>query len=214
MFFFFDTETTGLPKKNKFKKNKIFFWPRIIQITWQIYNKKGQIKINKNYYIKPFKTKYIIPKKSINIHGITNSFLKKNGVYIKKILKILKKNLKFIKFIICHNSNYDINILIAEYFRFFFNKEKIKKLFYNKNIIDTQKILFLFYNKWLPLKKMYYKFYKKKYKYIYHNAFDDTIITILCFLKLIYYKIIIFNFKLNLLNFYKNIPLNIKHKIK
>ncbi|MDH3005107.1 MAG: PHP domain-containing protein, partial [Candidatus Shikimatogenerans sp. JK-2022] len=211
MFLFFDTETTGLPKNNIFKKKYIYNWPRLIQISWQMYNKFGTLINNNNYYVKP-KKKYKI--NTIKIHGITNKFLNIYGINIKKIFKKFLIVLKKSNIIIGHNINYDINILISEFFRYK-NYNSIQILLKKKKI-DTQKILIYNYNKWITLEKLYNILYNIKYKYKLHNAYIDISITILCFLKLIYYKILTLNNKFNILNFYNNIPLlgNKKKKIK
>ncbi|WGH25143.1 MAG: DNA polymerase III subunit alpha [Candidatus Shikimatogenerans bostrichidophilus] len=204
MFLFFDTETTGLPKNNSFKKKDIYNWPRLIQISWQYYNKFGKLINFNNLYVKP-KKKYKISFNSIKIHGINNNFLKKYGKNLKKILKKFFLVLKTSKLVIGHNITYDINILISEYFRY--KKYPCIKELLKKKIIDTQRIFNFNYNKWISLDKLYNILYNIKYKYILHNSYIDICITILCFLKLIYYKVLKLNFKLNILNFYKNIPL-------
>ncbi|MDH3004263.1 MAG: DNA polymerase III subunit alpha [Candidatus Shikimatogenerans sp. JK-2022] len=216
MFLFLDTETTGLPINNIFKKKDIYKWPRLIQISWQMYNKYGKLIYNNNYYIK-LKRKYKISLPSFYIHGINKKFLKKNGNNIKKILNKFLIILKKTNVLIGHNISYDINILISEYYRY--NKKKIIKILLKKKKIDTQKSLIFYYNKWITLERLYNILYNNiKYEYKLHNAYIDINITILCFLKLIYYKILLLNYKLNILNFYKNIPLlgkryNLKNKL-
>ncbi|WGH24775.1 MAG: DNA polymerase III subunit alpha [Candidatus Shikimatogenerans bostrichidophilus] len=203
MFLFIDTETTGLPYNNIFKKKYIYEWPRLIQISWQMYDLNGNLISNKNFYIK-LKKKYKISLDSINIHGINKKYLNKYGKNIKYVLNKFNCILKKSNYLIGFNINYDINILISEYFRY--NKKKIIKILKNKNKIDIQKILLFNYNKWISLEKLYNILYKNNI-YKLHNSYIDINITILCFLKLIYYKILIFNLKLNILKFYNNIPL-------
>ena len=42
MYLFFDTETTGLPKKWKAPVTDLDNWPRMIQIGWTLCNKEGK----------------------------------------------------------------------------------------------------------------------------------------------------------------------------
>ncbi|WGH24591.1 MAG: DNA polymerase III subunit alpha [Candidatus Shikimatogenerans bostrichidophilus] len=203
MLLFIDTETTGLPINNIFEKKNIYKWPRLIQISWQMYNKYGNLISNKNYYIK-LKNNYKITIESFNIHGINKRFLNKNGKNIKYVLNEFYNYLKRSKYLIGFNIGFDINILISEYFRY--NNKKPIRILKKKKKIDIQKILLFNYNKWISLEKLYSIFYGYN-KYRLHNSYIDINITILCFLKLLYYKILIFNFKFNILNIYNNIPL-------
>ncbi|MDH3004668.1 MAG: 3'-5' exonuclease, partial [Candidatus Shikimatogenerans sp. JK-2022] len=167
MFLFIDTETTGLPIDNIFKKKEIYNWPRLIQISWLMYNKNGKLISNKNFYIKLNK-KYIISLESIKKHGITPIYLKQHGININKILKIFIKVLKKTKILIGHNISYDINILLSELFRY--KKTKTINILIKKKKIDTQKILLFYYNKWITLEKLYNILYNIKYEYKFHNS--------------------------------------------
>ncbi|WOX79364.1 DNA polymerase III subunit alpha [Candidatus Shikimatogenerans bostrichidophilus] len=199
--FFFDVETTGLPKDNKFILEKILQWPRLIQISWQLYNYKYKLIDIKNYYIKNLKK---------------NKYFKKNNIIygkIKTIKEVLNKFYKLLKntyFIIGHNINFDCNIIIGEYYRL--NKNlKIKNILFKKNKINTIKLIN--YNKYLNLKNTFNLLYnRKKKKFLFHNSLYDIYINIFVFIKLIYYKLIKFNFKFNIKKFLLNIPIynNIK----
>ncbi|MDH3003821.1 MAG: DNA polymerase III subunit alpha [Candidatus Shikimatogenerans sp. JK-2022] len=206
MFLFFDTETTGLPKNKIFNISEILSWPRLIQISWILYDLNGNILNSKNYYIKP--NKYIIPLNSMLIHGITNKYVNKYGKDIIYILKKFYKSLKYSKFIIGHNINFDCNIIIGEFYRLNYN---IKKLIEKKKKIDTQIILYnnkdilkIKKNRWISLKEAYKILYNKNInKNLLHNSFYDLYINILCFIKLIKIKIIKFNFNIKIKNFLK-----------
>ncbi|WGH24961.1 MAG: DNA polymerase III subunit alpha [Candidatus Shikimatogenerans bostrichidophilus] len=205
MFLFFDTETTGLPVNNIFKKKDIYRWPQLIQISWQMYNKYGDLITNKNYYIK-LKKKINISLESIVIHGITKKFLIKKGKNLKYVLRKFIKSLNRSNVLIGHNIEFDINIIISLFFKYNYNKN-IKNIL-NKKKIDTQKSLIFYNNKWISLKDLFNILYNYKIKNKLHNSYIDLNINILCYLKLIYYKIILINYKqFNILNFFNNIPL-------
>ncbi|WOX79235.1 DNA polymerase III subunit alpha [Candidatus Shikimatogenerans bostrichidophilus] len=190
MFFFFDVETTGLPKDNKFIIEKILQWPRITQISWQLYNYKYKLIDIKNYYIKNSRFK--------NNHNIIYGKIKNIKVVLKKFYKKLNKAY----FIIGHNINFDCNIIIGEYYRL---NKKFKNIFKKKKKINTIKIMN--YNKFFSLKNTFNLLYKEKKKYLFHNSLYDIYINIFVFVKLIYYKLINFNFKFNIKNFLVNIPI-------
>ncbi|WGH27215.1 MAG: exonuclease domain-containing protein [Candidatus Shikimatogenerans bostrichidophilus] len=182
-------------------------WPRLIQISWQLYSLKGKLLNFNNYYIKP--DNYIIPLKSMLIHGITNKYAQKKGKNIIYVLKKFFLNLKKSYFIIGHNIDFDCNIIKGEFLRLNYD---IDKIFLKKKKIDTQKILFNnnkkfnIKKKWISLKETYKILYKEKInKKLLHNSFYDLYINVLCFIKLIYYNIIKFNFKINLKNFLNNV---------
>ena len=46
-FLFFDTETTGLPKKWNAPVEEIDNWPRLVQIAWQVYDQNKLKKLFK-----------------------------------------------------------------------------------------------------------------------------------------------------------------------
>ncbi|WGH27722.1 MAG: DNA polymerase III subunit alpha [Candidatus Shikimatogenerans bostrichidophilus] len=181
-------------------------WPRLIQISWQLYDNNGKlIKLN-NYFIKPDNFK--INKKSFLIHGINKKLLKKRGKNIKYVLNKFYKYLKLSTYIIGHNIDFDINIINGEFFRL---KKNINKIFLKKKKIDTQKALLnnnkFNITKWLNLKQTFYFLYKKNVeKELFHNSFYDVYIIVLCFIKLLYYKIINIKYKVNIFFFLKNVP--------
>ena len=53
MYFIFDTETTGLPKRWDAPLSDSENWPRCIQIAWQIHGAKGNLIAHKDYFIQP-----------------------------------------------------------------------------------------------------------------------------------------------------------------
>lgn len=126
-----DTETTGLlPFKNpgeyynymNLDKNKEC---RLIQICWIIVDEmEDKIIKTRDFIVKPNNFKIM----NSDIHGITDK-IAENGISIDKVFDIFHNDIKSknIKNIICHNINFDINVIKGELFR--------------KNRLDTIKIL-------------------------------------------------------------------------
>ena len=84
-YLFFDTETTGLPRKWNAPVNDLDNWPRLVQIAWVLY--KDGIKISSyDLIIKP--ENFIIPTEASNIHGITTELAVSKGVSLQTALDL------------------------------------------------------------------------------------------------------------------------------
>ena len=80
-YLFIDTETTGLPNDYNAPSSDVNNWPRLVQLSWILTDKKGNIDSEINYIIKP--NGFVIPKLASNLHGITNEMANSEGVLIK-----------------------------------------------------------------------------------------------------------------------------------
>ncbi|XBT18433.1 MAG: DNA polymerase III subunit alpha [Candidatus Shikimatogenerans sp. Tduv] len=198
MYLILDLETNGLPYSINESIKKKKKWPNIIQISWQLHNKTGKLISKKNYIIYP--KNHIINNNSYKIHKINNYNAKKYGYNIKYIFNILNKDILKTKYIIGYNLIFDMKIILYEY-----NLNNLKYDIYKKIIyIDLLKN-FNFYKKWLSLKEIYKKIFKKNIYYI-HNSQYDTLYTSRIFFYLI---------KNNKINYIKyNIDINDINKIK
>ena len=101
MFLIFDTETTGLPKDYNAPITNSDNWPRMVQISWQLHDAKGQLMEVKNYIIKP--EDYEIPYAVVKVHGITTERAEKQGLDLAKVLEEFNEALQKANFIIGHN---------------------------------------------------------------------------------------------------------------
>ena len=133
MYLTFDTETTGLPKNFKAPISDSENWPRLVQLAWQINDKKGHLVDNKSHIIKP--NNFTIPYNSEKIHGISTQDAIDKGMELLIVLKDFENDLTKCKYIIGHNINFDKNILGAEYYR-----ENIETKLLDKISIDTGQI--------------------------------------------------------------------------
>ncbi len=184
MYFFFDTETTGLPKKWNSSYKHVNKWPRMVQIAFLLVDENGSILESGNYLIKP--NDFKIPKKATKIHGITTDFAINNGFELKAVLKIIDKSLRKSESIVGHNVRFDVNVLGAE-----FHRSKMQNPCIFKNELCTMRLtkdycaLGVSPNfKWPTLSELYYKLFDK-YLSRTHNAFDDIESTAKCFWELI-----------------------------
>jgi DNA polymerase III epsilon subunit-like protein len=114
MNLFFDTETSGLPKRQKAHYSKTENWPRIVHLAWLIADDKGAVLTEVDYIIK---VDFEIPKEASRIHGITNAIAAKKGVLIRDVLRAFLIDLKKADQLICHNVGFDLPVLQSELFR-------------------------------------------------------------------------------------------------
>ena len=70
MYLFFDTETTGLPKRYNAPMDDLDNWPRLVQVAWILFDEEGKEIVSNSYIVRP--EGFIIPKESSLIHGITH----------------------------------------------------------------------------------------------------------------------------------------------
>ena len=133
-FLIVDVETNGLPTRRNAHYSEIEVWPRIVQISWGIYDIYGnELKFN-DHIINP-KGTFSISEESSKIHGITNKIAKEKGISIRKALKEFRSdvttNENLVAFI-SHNINFDLNVIKSEFSRL---NRKLKLT--NKEIICT-----------------------------------------------------------------------------
>lgn len=115
MFLIFDTETTGLPKRDNAPISEVDNWPRVVQIAWQMHDETGDLIEHYNVLIKP--EGYEIPYSAEKVHGISTEKAQNHGVTLKEGLYLFNKSVDQAIFLIGHNIRFDINALGAEYIR-------------------------------------------------------------------------------------------------
>lgn len=111
---FFDTETTGLPKDYNAPSSALENWPRLVQLSWELYNEQTLVG-NANLIIKPEGFK--IPAQSSDVHGITTERALAEGVDCKKAVYMFLGAAKLADVIVGHNVNFDMHVVGAELIR-------------------------------------------------------------------------------------------------
>jgi DNA polymerase III epsilon subunit-like protein len=180
MYLFFDTETTGLPKRYNAPIDDFDNWPRLVQIAWILYDKNGKEIISKDYIIKP--EGFIIPQESSLIHGITNERAIEEGHDLIDVLSEFENLVEEAEFLIAHNIDFDEKIMGAELLRIgnmdcFPNKKRFCTMKASTNFcaIDSQ-----YGYKWPKLSELHYKLFETNFDEA-HNASIDIQITAKCF---------------------------------
>jgi DNA polymerase III epsilon subunit-like protein len=119
----FDTETTDKPPKPANPYEKQLFndkeipaekWPRILQLGFVLYD-TGKQEIIKNYdkLVKLKKTGLIQPG-AAKVHGITEEKSQSEGRLIKEVMMDFIHAFNQAKFVVGHNVQFDINVILAE----------------------------------------------------------------------------------------------------
>ena len=114
-----DTETNGIPIRlnynnyHSYKHTNKYNCSRIVQMSWIIYDNNEKLLEEHDYIIKP--NNFSI--ENSNIHGITNDIAKIKGRNLRDIMDIFIKSLKEVTFVVCHNINFDINVIKSELYR-------------------------------------------------------------------------------------------------
>ena len=189
----FDTETTGLPEKNASIK-ETEKWPYIIQLSFVCFD-TSLCKIIKKY------DNYIKIRGDIelsdDVKKITNIDEKmiEGGINIKEALNEFNRYMNISNLIVCHNVSFDKRMIMVEcirnkvkqqFVKFYYNKQtKINEYCTMKNNTD------LFENKKYPkLIELHSKLFEEQINNL-HNSFVDILVTLRCYIKIIYNKDIV-----------------------
>lgn len=193
-FLCFDTETTGLPKNFQYDGLDKDAWStaRLLELGCILF----VIDTDKHIYkIKEYSLlrKYVMNDEEFNtsnpIHGITNEDLEK-GVEIEKILKKFRKLYNRAHYIIGHNVDFDINVLVNEFNLdgdYFCNEllntdKKLCTAKYKHQVDVYDCIDIIKREKYIKLINLYTELFPDK-TYIQHRALTDAVATAECFVK-------------------------------
>jgi DNA polymerase-3 subunit alpha len=185
MYIIFDTETTGLPIDFKAPVSDSDNWPRMVQIAWQVHDKKGNLVEVKNYIIKP--EGYDIPYEVVKVHQISTERAEKFGVDLTFVLEEFAKIASQCKFLVGHNVSFDNNIIGAEFYR-----KNISNPLVDIPSIDTMQLSVNYCAipgrkngsfKYPKLEELHEKLFDEGFDSA-HNAAADVEATARCFLEL------------------------------
>lgn len=111
-----DVETTGLIKDNKLRatNKNVDNFPKIVEIAWGIFSRKGEIISDGAYLIKQSEP---IPKSAIKVHGITDADCNKEGYELPEVLKKFNSAVNGCIRVVGHNVMYDKRIIETECIR-------------------------------------------------------------------------------------------------
>jgi DNA polymerase III epsilon subunit-like protein len=115
MYIFFDTETTGLPRSWSAPPSEVDNWPRLVQLAWETFDKRGHRTGSASFVVRP--SGFVIPRDAQSIHGISTAAAKRVGVPLVEALGEFLGPLSEASVVVAHNLRFDENVLRAELYR-------------------------------------------------------------------------------------------------
>lgn len=114
MYFIFDTETSGLPKKRmaNYKDTDAYSTCRIVSIAWVVLGTDLEQVSRGTFLVKP--KDFIIPESATAIHGITNEEAYNNGYSMTDVVQVLRDDLLKCTHLVAHNISFDFGVLLHE----------------------------------------------------------------------------------------------------
>ena len=188
-YLIFDTETTGLIKKDEFGAK---IYPYVVQLSWILFNDEiNDVEIERDRIIL-LPEGMEIPEETVSIHGITTEKMRKEGVDVKFVIEEFIQDLSKCNMIIGHNIDFDKNMMFQEFKR---NKKFDYRLgqrpvyctmTMGKNICKIErknkKTGEIYYKK-PKLTELHEYLFKEKPANL-HNSLIDVLVTCRCFGKL------------------------------
>ena len=115
MYLFFDTETTGLPKRWDAPVTEVDNWPRLVQLAWANFDEEGKELSRRNLIVRP--DGFEIPAESVSVHRISNEKAQQEGIDLKDALEQFATDVEAAQFLIGHNVSFDEAVVGAEFIR-------------------------------------------------------------------------------------------------
>lgn len=115
MFLFFDTETTGLPRRWNAPVTDVDNWPRLVQLAWMMYSEDGQLKESRDVIIRP--EGFSIPLEVSRLHGISTTIAVEKGLPLKEVMEEFADKIDEAYALVGHNISFDECIVGAEFER-------------------------------------------------------------------------------------------------
>lgn len=111
-----DVETNGLPASRDLPvtKNNLDGFPDIVELGWAVFTKEGEIVTEGDSLIRQ---KARIPKKAMEVHGITDKDCEEHGEELPAVLKRFADDIKGCQMLVGHNVRFDKKIIEAELLR-------------------------------------------------------------------------------------------------
>lgn len=204
----FDTETTGLPQSKIISPDTLKLWPHIVQFSYVIYDTDANdIVVSSDDIVKVGKD-VVISDGSIELHGITKEISQNKGKNINELIDVFCNHLKSVDVLVGHNIEFDIKMLKVELLRFIYSNtiSDEKSIKYKNNLYDLSNFENIYctmqksidlcgikkqdkfgkeYNKYPKLIELHQKLFNTSPDNL-HNAFNDILITLRCYIKMNY----------------------------
>lgn len=137
MLLFFDTETTGIPKRRKAPVSDLANWPRVVQLAWALHEGPGLPVAAAEYLVRP--EGFRIPAEATRVHGITTARAMADGRPVAEALTAFLADLDRARTLVAHNLDFDRPIVAAEILRLGHPLPTVRARFLAKPAVCTMK---------------------------------------------------------------------------
>jgi len=115
MYLFFDVSANGKPKNWKAPASDAFSWPRMVHLSWLMYNEQRELIDSRNDYIKP--QGFEISVETETKHKIDPVKIHEEGRDMRESLMDFKVAVDKAEYLIAYNMNFNANVIGAEFYR-------------------------------------------------------------------------------------------------
>ncbi len=115
MYLFFDTSAIGKPKSWKGAVDDPFNWPRMMHLSWLVYNKDRELIDSSDDIIKP--EGFEIPVAIEQQNQVTHAEALDKGVPLKEALLRFKDAVNNAEYVISHNMKFNEGVVSSEFHR-------------------------------------------------------------------------------------------------
>jgi len=187
MYLIFDTETAGRPKKWNLPHTDTNNWPRMVQLSWLVFDENHGETDRQDHII--FPEGFTIPAAVVKIHGISTERAKKEGKPLKIVLEKFAQAIDNVDYLIGHNISFDENVTGAEFIRTGIPNQLFEttRICTMKKSTDYCQLPGKYGYKWPSLAELHFKLFSKNFDDA-HNAIADAEATARCFFKLLTIK--------------------------
>lgn len=184
----FDTETTGLPPKNRQCMDPTQ-WPHIVQLSYLIYDTDNDKIQDFKDVIISLGTHIPLPAESVAIHGITRELSLTKGIDIRIALFDFKMALTQCSKCVAHNYDFDSNVIQMEARRNHLSLYFPSPFCTMRASTDLRKLPHPTFTgggyKWPKLLELHEHLFHRVPKNV-HNSKIDTIVTLRCYHMLVH----------------------------
>lgn len=189
MYLFFDTETTGKPKRYDAPAKDVDNWPRITQLAFAVFDATGKKIHQFACLIKP--DGWEIPKEKFFLdNNMTTERCEAEGLPIKYTIEEIIMHIENNPYLIAHNITFDRMVLAAEMIRMgLTTTNKPKQICTMNESTAYCKLPGSRGYKWPKLEELHSHLFESKFDGA-HNALNDVEACAKCFFELVNRKVI------------------------
>lgn len=115
MYLFFDVSAEGKPKNWKAAPTDAFSWPRMVHLSWLMYDENRELVDSRNDLIKP--EGFEISPDTERIHKIDPVAVHEEGTPLKEALQHFAKAVDKAEYLVAFNMTFNANTVAAECYR-------------------------------------------------------------------------------------------------